>query len=192
MARRPKPPAPLETFAVASNLKWDVRWVAKGKKDQWRIIVKEFGDDLAAAVDLYTRVKAAGKHFPTLRCRNSGFPPPEALRPRWKQKKVKKQVVVKRGGKRKIVTKVGYTQVYLNPMKRRNREGIWWCPYCRELREFVPGYDLPYEHPPLAALKGFGDAVPRPDDGSLYCPMCFVNTRNYHVRKWNPLAERFG
>jgi hypothetical protein len=173
-------------------MRWDVRWVAKDKRGRWRIIVKEYGDDLQAAVLFYTRVMAAGKHFPTLRCRNSGFPPPEELRPRWKKKKVKEQVKLKRRGKTYTKTRIVYKDVYLNPMKRRNGEGTWWCPYCRELREFVEGYNLPYAHPPMKALEGFGDARPRPDDGSLYCPMCFVNTKNYHVRKWNPLAERFG
>lgn len=180
MARRGSKPA-LETYATGERLRWDVRWVYKAKNKKWSIAVKEFGTDLNAAVIFYTKVVAAGKHFPTLRCRNSGFPPPEELQSYWTQRKVKTQV--KRRGKTRTV--VTYKDVYRSPMKRLNREGKWWCPYCRELREFVRSWEVPYEHPPS---KIAGSLMP--NEAGLYCPICLVSTRDHNVRKWNPLTER--
>jgi hypothetical protein len=171
----------LETFSVGSNLRWDVRWVAKLKDKQWHVIVKDFGTDLPGAIEFLQKVKTSGgkRHYITLRCRNSGFAPPEKLQPYWGVKKVKKQV--RRRGKLKTV--LTYEDVYRVPMKRRNREGVWWCPYCMELREFVRAHELPYE-PPKAII----DLMPQ--NGGMYCPMCFVGTSDHNVRKWNPLAER--
>lgn len=179
MARAKRPT--VETFATGANLRWDVRWVIK-HKGRWHIIVKDCGDDLSRAVLLYQKVKEAGRHHVTLRCRNSGFPPPEDLRPYWGRKKVREKVT--RRGKTKTV--VRYKDVYRAPMKRLNREGQWWCPYCREMREFVRGWELPFIHPPHPIV---GDLMPQ--EGGLYCPICLVGTNNHHVRKWNPLAERF-
>lgn len=179
MARTRRPA--VETFATGANLRWDVRWVIK-KKGRWHIIVKDFGDNLSEAISLYQKVLAAGRHHVTLRCKNSGFPPPEDLRPYWGKKKVKKQIT-RRG---KTRTRIVRVDVYRAPMKRLNREGTWWCPYCRELREFVRQYELPFKHPPHPIV---GDMMPTEE--GLYCPMCLVGTSDHHVRKWNPLAERF-
>lgn len=184
MARRSRPT--VETFSTGDNLRWDVRWVYKGRKG-WHIAVKDFGSDLAAAISLYTRVKAAGKHHATLRCRNSGFPPPKELQPYWHKKKVREDVVVRRKGKRVHRMKVRYVDVWRAPMRRLNRvENQWWCPYCRELREFVRSYELPYEHPPHPIVGNM-----MPDAEGMYCPICLIGTNNHSVRKWNPLAERF-
>lgn len=187
MARRTRRPV-VETFSTGANLRWDVRWVVK-KKGRWHIRIADCGDDLAKAVDVY-RKALTGEHryYVTLRCKNSGFPPPEHLRPHWHKKKVKKEV--KRRGKTRTATVV--EDVYRRPMRRLNRvDGIWWCPYCRELREFVAGHEQPYIHPPVAALKGFGNGRPDYESGRLYCPMCYISTADHTVRKWNPLAERF-
>lgn len=191
MARRKRSTTPVVTpFATGENLRWDVRWVVPkkhGPVKKWYIVVRDFGDDLQGAVELYTKVKALGRSHVTLRCKNSAFPPPEELRPRWVKKK--KRVEVMRRGRKRLVLRI--VDVYRNPMKRRNREGIWWCPYCREFREFVYSYELPYIHPPIPALRGFGNGRPEPSDDQLHCPMCLISTQNHHVRKWNPLAERF-
>lgn len=176
MARRNQ--TTVETFSTGGNLRWDVRWVIK-HKGRWHVVVKDCGDDLSKAVLLYQKVTAAGRHYVTLRCKNSGFPPPEELRPYWAKKKV---ITVVRGKKR-----VSYRQVYRSPMRRLNRqEGKWWCPYCRELREFVRSYELPFIHPSHPVI---GDLTPT--DSGIYCPMCLVGTKDHNVRRWNPLAERF-
>lgn len=186
MAGRSKRPV-VESFSSAGHLKWDVRWVVK-KGKRWIIIVRPFDSDLSGAIELYQKALRAGRHYVTLRCRNSGFPPPEKLRPYWGEKKVKEERWVRRKGKRvkKLVTTI--KPVYRVPMRRRNREGQWWCPYCREMREFVHAYELPYIHPPIPSLGHF---KPEPEESGLYCPMCYISTRDHNVRKWNPLAERF-
>jgi hypothetical protein len=182
MARRKQPS--IETFATGVNLRWDVRWVIK-HKHRWHVVVKDCGDDLSKALSLYQRVSAAGRHHVTLRCKNSGFPPPPELRPYWAQKRIARDVPVGHRGKTKTV--VQFKQVYRSPMRKLNRvEGKWWCPYCRELREFVHGYELPFVHPHHPVV---GDLTPT--EPGLYCPMCLVGTSDRNVRRWNPLAERF-
>lgn len=173
--------SPVETFATGGNLRWDVRWVVK-HKGRWHIVIKDCGDDLSKAVQLYQKIVALGRHHVTLRCKNSGFPPPEELRPRWVKKKVVTEVT-RRGRKKKVVS---YKDVYRAPMRRLNREGKWWCPYCREIREFVHAYELPFIHPPHPVVGHM-----TPTGSGLYCPMCLVGTYDHNVRRWNPLAERF-
>lgn len=177
-------------FATGENLKWDVRWVVR-KGKEWYIVVHDFGDNLQGAIELYLRAKAPHRHYVTLRCKNSAFPPPKLLRPFWYKKRVKATVLRKRRGKTREVTITRLEDRYRRPLYKLNKTGQWWCPYCREMREFVYSHELPFVHPPMPALKGFGDARPSPKDDQLHCPMCLISTQNHHVRKWNPIAERF-
>jgi len=180
MARRPRS-APVETYATGARLKWDVRWVVK-HKGRWHIIVKPFDGEFQQALQLYLKVKALGRHNVTLRCRNSGFPPPKELQPYWVRKKLKEEIQTRRGAKPKY--RVRYKDIYRSPMRKLNREGVWWCPYCMELREFVKSYEVPFLHPPVNGINVM------PTEDGLYCPMCLVSTRDHNVRKHNPLAER--
>jgi hypothetical protein len=52
-------------------------------------------------------------------------------------------------------------------MRQYNDKGIYWCPYCIQLREFR---EIPIE-------------------GIVECPVCEVTSRDFHVRKHNPKAE---
>lgn len=173
MARRRKPRVHrVVPNALGGHIKWSVLWVVP-TDGGYRIIQHECGNDLGEAVRLYSKVVAAGKRFPTLRSDNVGFPPPEQLRPY--TARVRNKLWVK-GKRQKGVYK--YKFVDRVPMAKRNRVGVWWCPYCRELRRFQQ----------LGAFMIEG--VPVPDKDGHYCPICGVSHRDWHVRKWNPVAYR--
>lgn len=141
----------------------------KPEEGDYSIIRKDFGTDLDGAVDLYTRAKAAGKRVVTLLSCNVGHPPPEHLLPYTRL--VKKKVKTRRGIKRKMV------RVKFDPMRARNRKGIFWCPYCRTLRKYQQQAGFWFE----------GKYVGEP---GLYCPLCGISHKDFHVRKWNPIAYR--
>lgn len=61
-------------------------------------------------------------------------------------------------------------------MKLYNQKGVWWCPYCTELRKFK--YRKQY------TVEG----ITMPDPG-MYCPLCGISHRDHHVRKHNPAAQ---
>lgn len=145
---------------LADYTRWRVSWIVR-KKGKLVVVEKEFGDDLTSALRLYMKAKNAEKPFATLICKNVGWPPPVALRPydRWE--------VVKRDGKKYK------RKVHEVPLDIRNGEGVFWCPYCRELRTFRR----------YAEFRGSKHVV-------LKCPICGISHRDHHVRKWNPLAAR--
>lgn len=172
MPRRKKPSNRHQPNATGANIKWSVLWIKPKGDGDYRIIRKEFGNDLGAALDLYQRVVRAGKRLPTLRSNNVGFPPPERYRPydaRVRDKRWKK------GKRQPGITK--FKWVVRVPMRTLNRKGTWWCPYCREMRRFQQqgGFYI--------------DGVIVPSEG-YYCPLCGVSHRDIHVRRWNPLAQR--
>lgn len=99
----------MNTFAI-THARWDVRWVANK-----RIVIADFGEDLAEALRIYTKALAAGKRDATLRCKNVSIPPPIHLRP--------------------VLDKDGIT-IINTPLRHYNARGWWWCPYCMQLRKF--------------------------------------------------------
>ena len=130
-------------FAVQSNSRWEVMWVVK-KGGEPRIICKEFDHDFPSAVELYWKLKVAGKKMATLRCCNVGYGPP-----------------VK----------------YENAMMAYNRQGIWWCPYCMQLRRFEKRAWYEVDERLIA------------DAPKYYCPMCDISHTDGNVVKHNPLAQ---
>lgn len=156
---------------VAGRMNWSVLWFVP-KTDT--IIRHRYGADLGEAVRVYSLVKRAGRVNATLRCDNIGFPPPKKWQPHYVR--VPKIVEGTRGKKRRV-----YETQHRVPMNKANRAGIYWCPYCREMRRFQ-------------LQNGFhseGQWCPDPDPrGGLYCPMCGISHRDFHVRRWNPIADR--
>lgn len=124
---------------------WEVMWVAvrSGKK---KIVAIDFEHDLAGALDLYHKIKVAGKPMATMRCKNVGFEPLDK---------------------------------YLGKMAAYNQKGVWWCPYCMQLRRF--------EKRNWAVI---GDEIYGTEDEAYCCPMCDISHRDHHVVKWNPVARR--
>jgi hypothetical protein len=117
---------------------------------------------------IYWAAKKAEKPFATLRCKNVGFPPP----PKYQvQDKLKKRYVWK-GGKKKI----DRYYVTVDPMLTVNERGIWWCPYCREMRKFLKQGGFRYEDVYVS-------------EGGKHCPICGTSHRDYWVRKFNPAAR---
>lgn len=163
----------LVTDNTPERAKWQVLWI----KDR-RIIDKRFGDDFKGATDLYLKVKQAGRKGATLRCTNMGFAPPEHLRPQEVMAKVPLDPpkIVRRGGKR-YRKRYELKRMLKVPMKKLNAEGIWWCPYCRELRRFKK----------TNSFKIDGITV---RETRHVCPMCGVCHRDHNVRKHNPVATK--
>src|SRR5690349_3294352 len=99
--------------------RWEVLFIHRGHRKR-----KRFGDDLASAAHFYASLSRAlqGSALKslTLRCSNLRFPPPAKLRPHDRTVRVK--------GKRKPVT------VRVVPMRKLNKQGVWWCGYCMKLR----------------------------------------------------------
>lgn len=164
--------------------KWEVLWI-KNRKIQKH----DCGSDLGEALRVYMLVKLAERPGATLRCKNMGFPPPEEYLPRHVRVKQKVELprpkIVTRKGKRyrkthEVVIKEGlYT-----PMKKRNAEGIWWCPYCREFRRFVKKNNVS-----VPVVQGGKQSIHFTEPG-MYCPLCGISHRDQNVRKWNPIAPR--
>jgi hypothetical protein len=166
---------------AAERARWEVLWIAKG-----RIVRFDCGTDLTEAMRVYGLAKGK-RPGATLRCKNFGFPPPQNLQPRtvkYKKKVALAQAkIVRRNGKRyrkthEVVVKEGL----LVPMKKHNASGIWWCPYCRELRRFKMLVDIEVD-------AGNGKMIKLREPG-MYCPMCGVSHRDFNVRKWNPQATQ--
>lgn len=158
---------------AGERAKWQVLWVHDG-----RIIEKRFDDDFKAATDLYLKAKASGRKNVTLRCCNMGFPPPERLRPHVVEVKVllDPPKIVRRNGKR-YRKNFQLKKMLKVPLKGLNAEGIWWCPYCRELRRFK-------------LTKSFLIDGIRIAETRHVCPMCGISHRDHWVRKYNPIALR--
>ena len=154
-------------WMTGERARWRVAWVVK-RKGEIVVIEKDFEHDLNAAIELYVKAKRAGKHMATLVCCNVGFPPPERLQPHHKKVYEKKRV----GKKMKKVGRL----VAINPIHNLNLKGIWYCPYCRELRRFEKqdGFEVSQV---LVAVEG------------LHCQICGASHRDGHVRKWNPVAR---
>lgn len=171
MARRPRVSRKhIHVPNANGTIRWSVLWVVPTKKS-YRIKEVEFEHDLTAAISLYTRAKQAGKRLVTLRSMNVGFPPPEKYQPYYKRVRDKRW---KKGKRQKGVTK--FKQVLVVPLRKLNRRGIFWCPYCREMRKFQ-------EQPGTYVGRTFVEAP------GLYCPIDGTSHRDYHVRKWNPVAD---
>lgn len=158
---------------AAHRARWQVLWLKDG-----RIVKHDFEHDLHGATQLYLKVRSAGRKGATLRCANMGFPPPEKLLPR--VVKVKQELdtprIVRRQGKRYRQTHTVKEMVY-QPLKKLNRQGIFWCPYCMELRRFV--------HRNGFRVDGIYVAEKR-----LACPMCRVTQRDANVIKYNPMMAQ--
>lgn len=152
---------------VGGHVKWEVFWVVK-RGAKRALLVREFGNDLTGAIELYTKAKAAGRPFTTLRSKNVAFPPPAKYQPRLEWE-VQKKKVNGRVRKRRV-------QVQVTPMVIVNHRGVTWCPYCREFRHF--------KH--QSAFRFEGILVPQ---AGYYC-ICGVNSENGMVRKYNPNPPR--
>jgi hypothetical protein len=163
-----------EYLMMGDRTRWEVLWVVK--KPKLRIVCVQYENDMVAAMETYMKAKKAGKPFATLRSCNVGFPPPEKYRPYFKTMVRRERVRTKRGMKTKKVP----VDVQVTPMAELNLKGIWWCPYCREMRKFQhwDGYESTIHI----------EALWVPDPG-MYCPMCGINQRDHHIRKWNPQAQ---
>lgn len=161
---------------TGDRTRWEVLWVVRKKGKQPRIVCIEFENDFSGALQLYLKVKAAGRPLCTLRCTNVGFPPPEKFRPHFIRVVVGHKVVRRKG--RKFRKKI-YGDQEVIPLKELNLKGVWWCPYCREMRRFQhwDGYE--------SRTLFSGVWIPKP---GMYCPMCGISQEDHHVRKWNPQA----
>jgi len=147
-------------YIVGESARWQVMWIDR----QGVINEKDFGNDLYAARRFYVAARDKGVKSPTLRCCNVGFAVPTKYEDTMLVDKVK---VVKRGGKRyKQTVKVEVDNP--NGITNLNHRGIWWCPYCCELREFE--------------RESRGTRI------VMFCPMCEVTNLDFHVRKYNPMA----
>lgn len=60
-----------------------------------------------------------------------------------------------------------------------NKQRIWWCPYCMELRRF--------EKRAWAEIDGHLFST---NEAAYYCPVCDISHRDAHVIKYNPIAQR--
>lgn len=155
------------TNGNAERARWQVLWIGKGKVQS-----KDFDHDLAGALELYEKVKAAGRSGATLRCCNMGFPPPVKYADR-------EEVIVLRGGRKFKGQQIIVPHVYRERMHGVNVKGAWWCPYCIKLRRFKrrEGFEL----------EGIWI-----DEPAMVCPMCNISHRDASVSKYNPLAARYG
>jgi hypothetical protein len=158
-----------EKLITGEYARWEVIWWSKKGK---QFVVKEFDTDFKGALDLYMKVKLLSAPLATLRCCNVGFPPPEKYRP-YNKKYLKKEKIRIKG---RLRTKKRIVEVYTQPMVELNLKGVWWCPYCRELRKFKLQDGAMFED---YFVNGEG----------MYCPVCQIAHTDHHVRKWNPQAQ---
>lgn len=146
---------------AVQHARWEVIWIGeRGGK-----VRKKFGPNLVEAQRLYLKARDAGKKGVTLRCTNVGFPPPEKYLPR--------EVIVTRrvNGRKKRFKKT------IVPMKAANARGIWWCPYCMEMRRFE-------------TVDGFTYDGIRVEEKRHVCPVCEINVTDVRVREYNPMAAQ--
>lgn len=160
---------------TTGRMRWSVLWYVPEKDT---IIRKKCGYDLSEALRIYDMAKRAEKVNVTLRCDNMGFPPPSKWLPHMVYVAHKEVYYTP---KRKRKTRTIRKAELRVPMDKVNRAGIYWCPYCREMRRFQKQKGFMYD----------GIWVPDPDRrGGLYCPMCGASHRDTHVRRYNPIANR--
>lgn len=146
---------------------WEVIWVVPGP----RIIAQDFESDFVGALELYLKAKRADKKLCTLRCKNVGFPPPE----KWRDIE---PIYAKRKGKMIVVDEVlAEPPTWNRKMRYFNSNGVWWCPYCMQLRRF--------EKRRWAEIDG----EPYSSDPAYYCPICDISHRDAYVIKYNPQAK---
>jgi hypothetical protein len=148
---------------------WKVVW----RKADGKLVtfVPEPKTDMVEAQRIYEKALAIGRK-PTLICTNVGFPPPDKYADR------ERVLLGRRKGTKTKVYKLVLTtpRQYFTKMWHLNRQGVWWCPYCRKLRRFVK-------------RKGFRlDGIWVPDE-HMGCPVCKITHRDGHVRRYNPVAQ---
>src|SRR3954447_6645300 len=166
----------VEVLALGRHIRWAVLWVVP-HESSYRIIRKEFGDDLDGAVELYMKAKKGGKRLVTLMSPNVAFPPPEKYRPYTRRTVEVREVKVMRNGRYVTRKQKTLTPKYIDPMLNLNRKGIWWCCYCREFRKFQK-------------QSGFTSGGIWIESPGMYCPLCGVSHRLMPIRKYNPHAAR--
>lgn len=148
------------TDGAPERAKWEVLWVHEG-----RVVRKKTGADLAEALRIYDLARDAGRKAVTLRCCNMGFPPPVKLQPR-----------VVTFDKPRMLHGKRVSSVRIVPLRKLNHRGVWYCPYCMKLRRFVKRT--------IMEVEGI-----RFEQPGMHCPMCGVSHRDWHIRRWNPLAD---
>lgn len=59
-----------------------------------------------------------------------------------------------------------------------NKQGVWWCPYCMQLRRFEK--------------RGWTevDDTPFSSEPTYFCPICDISQYDGHVIRYNPLARK--
>lgn len=153
------------------HAQWEVLWVVR-RNGENHIVGTDFERDFVGALALYSKAKKAGKKMCTLRCKNIGHAPPDRYRdlePIYKKRKGKLVVVGER---------MSEPPQYTVKMEKYNRQGVWWCPYCMELRRYEK--------------RGWSevDDVMFSADPKYYCPICDISSSDAQVIKYNPIARR--
>jgi hypothetical protein len=153
------------TNGAPERARWQVLWVKDG-----RVVRHDFEHDLAEAIRVHSLAMRAGRKAVTLRCCNMAFPPPDKYADR-------EPVVVTHptNGKRYKGQKIIEPKQYIRRMGQLNAKGIWWCPYCMQMRRFVKR---------TAVMVG----GVRVEGDFMACPMCGISHRM--VTKYNPIATR--
>jgi hypothetical protein len=166
-----------EVLASGKHIRWAVLW-AVPDGHTYSIVRKDFEHDLDGAMDLYMRAKAAGKRLATLMSPNCAFAPPKKYLPYTRRAVELREVKVLRKGRQVTRKKKVLVTKDIIPMEGLNRKGIFWCPYCREMRKFQMQSGM-------TTTEGNWMEAP-----GLYCPMCGVSHRLMPVRQYNPHANR--
>lgn len=152
----------------AERARWQVIW----RGDNGKFVRQDFEADLASALELYGKALKVGKDLLTLRCCNAGFAPPA------KYHDTGYEIVVASNGKRYKKKVTLDPPEYKVIMGGLNARGIWWCPYCLQMRRFVRRH--------FYKLDGI-----RVNEPSMNCPVCNVSHRDGNVSKYNPIAARY-